>query len=95
MKHRPGLPAVRGDNQHRAGEEFFSYGIKLLPGPKRKAMSALYAMARRIDDVGDGDAPVPDKLEALAGIRKDPWLTSRARVCRPEPTIPFWWPSLT
>jgi phytoene synthase len=49
----------------------FSYGIKLLPGPKRRAMSALYAMARRIDDVGDGDAPVPDKLEALAGIRKD------------------------
>jgi 15-cis-phytoene synthase len=49
----------------------FYYGIKLLPGPKRRAMSALYAMARRIDDVGDGDAPVPDKLEALAGIRKD------------------------
>jgi 15-cis-phytoene synthase len=49
----------------------FSYGIKLLPGPKRRAMSALYAMARRIDDIGDGDAPVPDKLEALAAVRKD------------------------
>ena len=49
----------------------FSYGIKLLPGPKRRAMSALYAMARRIDDIGDGDGPVPDKLEALAGMRKD------------------------
>ncbi|HEX4863934.1 MAG TPA: squalene/phytoene synthase family protein, partial [Acidimicrobiales bacterium] len=29
----------------------FSYGIRLLPGPKRRAMSALYATARRIDDI--------------------------------------------
>ena len=32
----------------------FAYGIRLLPRPKRRAMAALYAMARRIDDVGDG-----------------------------------------
>jgi phytoene synthase len=49
----------------------FSYGIKLLPPPKRRAMSALYALARRIDDIGDGDAPAPDKLAALAAARKD------------------------
>lgn len=49
----------------------FSYGIKLLPRDKRRAMSALYAMARRIDDVGDGEAPADQKLAALAGIRKD------------------------
>jgi phytoene synthase len=49
----------------------FSYGIKLLPGPKRRAMCAIYALARRIDDIGDGDAPGPDKLAALAGVRKD------------------------
>ncbi len=48
----------------------FSYGIKLLPGPKRRAMSALYALARRIDDVGDGDRPAAEKLEALAEARK-------------------------
>ncbi len=48
----------------------FSYGIKLLPGPKRQAMSALYALARRVDDIGDGDSPVPAKLAALAEIRK-------------------------
>ena len=35
----------------------FSYGIRLLPKAKRQAMSALYAMARRIDDVGDGPLP--------------------------------------
>lgn len=49
----------------------FSYGIKLLPGPKRKAMSALYALARRIDDIGDGNAPVAERLEGLALVRKD------------------------
>ncbi len=49
----------------------FSYGIKLLPPPKRRAMSALYALARRIDDIGDGDAVAADKLEALIDVRKD------------------------
>jgi phytoene synthase len=49
----------------------FSYGIRLLPVAKRQAMSALYAMARRIDDIGDGDASGPEKLAALARVRKD------------------------
>jgi phytoene synthase len=49
----------------------FSYGIKLLPPPKRRAMSALYATARRIDDIGDGPDRPPDKLAALARVRKD------------------------
>jgi phytoene synthase len=49
----------------------FNYGIKLLPGPKRQAMCALYALARRIDDIGDGDAPEAERLAALARIRKD------------------------
>ena len=49
----------------------FSYGIRLLPRAKRQAMSALYAMARRIDDVGDGDAADEVKIADLAAIRKD------------------------
>ncbi len=48
----------------------FAWGIKLLPAPKRRAMSALYAVARRIDDVGDEPGEAPAKLEALAGLRK-------------------------
>jgi phytoene synthase len=48
----------------------FSYGIRLLPPPKRRAMSALYAMARRIDDIGDGDTAPDAKLSALADVRK-------------------------
>ena len=49
----------------------FSYGIRLLPPPKRRAMSALYALARRIDDIGDGDAETAQKLDALVQVRKD------------------------
>jgi phytoene synthase len=49
----------------------FSYGIKLLPPPKRRAMSALYALARRIDDIGDGVAEASQKLDALVEVRKD------------------------
>jgi phytoene synthase len=49
----------------------FSYGIRLLPTPQRRAMSALYAVARRIDDIGDGDTTVADKRLALGGVRAD------------------------
>ena len=47
----------------------FSYGIRLLPPAKRQALAAVYAFARRIDDIGDGDLPAPDKLAALAQSR--------------------------
>ncbi|MFR9801402.1 squalene/phytoene synthase family protein [Pseudonocardia sp. RS010] len=60
----------------------FSYGIRLLPAPKRAALSAVYALARRIDDIGDGDFDPPggttglssagsfeDKTAALAEVR--------------------------
>ncbi|MCO6009772.1 squalene/phytoene synthase family protein [Actinoallomurus purpureus] len=43
----------------------FSYGIRLLPGPKRRALSAVYAFARRIDDIGDGDGPADRRLARL------------------------------
>ena len=46
----------------------FSYGIRLLPAPKRRAMCAVYAVARRIDDIGDGSLPEADKLDELARI---------------------------
>jgi phytoene synthase len=44
----------------------FFYGIRLLPPPKRRAMCAVYAFARRIDDIGDGSLPSEAKLAALA-----------------------------
>ncbi|MDL4774879.1 MULTISPECIES: presqualene diphosphate synthase HpnD [Thermomonosporaceae] len=47
----------------------FAYGIRLMPGPKRRAMSAIYAFARRIDDIGDGPEPPGVRLDLLAGSR--------------------------
>ena len=47
----------------------FSYGIRLLPGPKRRALSAVYALARRIDDIGDDAGPSADKIVALDAVR--------------------------
>ena len=47
----------------------FSYGIRLLPPAKRRALAAVYAFARRIDDIGDGSLPAADKLEALTAAR--------------------------
>jgi phytoene synthase len=51
----------------------FHYGIRLLPPDKRRAMCAIYALARRIDDIGD-DADVgpsePDRSDAAATERR-------------------------
>jgi 15-cis-phytoene synthase len=49
----------------------FSYGIALLPPVKRRAMTAVYAIARRIDDIGDGDLPAATKLSLLEQTRND------------------------
>jgi 15-cis-phytoene synthase len=48
----------------------FHYGIRLLPPPKRTALCALYALSRRIDDIGDGSLPPAEKAEALAEVRR-------------------------
>jgi phytoene synthase len=48
----------------------FSYGIRLLPGPKRRALSAIYAFARRVDDIGDGDLPHDQKIAGLVETRR-------------------------
>jgi 15-cis-phytoene synthase len=47
----------------------FAYGIRLLPPDKRRALSAVYALARRIDDIGDGTLPAERKLSELAAAR--------------------------
>jgi phytoene synthase len=47
----------------------FSWGIRLLPDVKRKALSAVYAFARRIDDIGDGDLPAEEKVRQLQRAR--------------------------
>lgn len=48
----------------------FYYGIRLLPPPRRAALCAVYALARHIDDIGDGELPQAEKLTALSGLRE-------------------------
>ncbi len=48
----------------------FAYGIRLLPPEKRQALAAVYAYARRIDDIGDGDLPAEEKTRQLEAARQ-------------------------
>ncbi len=53
----------------RARARNFAYGIMLLPKWKRRAIAAIYAFAREVDDVADDpgldDATKRERLEAL------------------------------
>lgn len=47
----------------------FYYGIRLLPADRRAALCAVYALARRVDDIGDGGLPAAEKRAQLAAVR--------------------------
>jgi len=47
----------------------FAYGIMVLPRVKRQAIAAIYAFARRVDDVADGDLPLEEKRAELEELR--------------------------
>ena len=52
----------------------FAYGIMVLPKEKRRAIAAIYAFAREVDDIADGELPPAEKrarLEALRGRLDD------------------------
>lgn len=71
-----GIPAIEAELAHRecdlitrrAAANFF-YGIRLLPRVKRDAMSAVYAFARRVDDIGD-DGGEPERQLARLGAER-------------------------
>lgn len=48
----------------------FAYGIMVLPRAKRRAIAAIYAFARRVDDVADGALPTEEKRERLEALRR-------------------------
>lgn len=65
----------------------FSYGIRLLPPAKRRAMSALYAYARRIDDIADdGTLGAEEKTRALDDVDRDIAVLARGEL--PDPADP-------
>ena len=53
----------------RARAKNFAYGIMLLPRAKRRAIAAVYAFAREVDDIADGELPVDEKRARLEGLR--------------------------
>ena len=68
----------------RARARNFAYGIMVLPRPKRRAIAAIYAFAREVDDIADGDAAGDEKrarleelhgrLDGAAGRRRRCWV---------------------
>jgi 15-cis-phytoene synthase len=53
----------------RARAKNFAYGIMVLPAEKRRAIAAVYAFAREVDDVADGDLPLEEKRLRLEALR--------------------------
>jgi phytoene synthase len=47
----------------------FAYGIMVLPREKRQAIAAIYAFARWVDDVADGDLPPEERRAQLEALR--------------------------
>ena len=75
------MPALELDLAYRACEEItrreaanFHYGIRLLPRDKRQAMSAVYAFARRVDDIGDdaSESRRASSLRSRPNARRSP-----------------------
>lgn len=70
----------------------FSYGIRLLPAYKREALSAVYALARRIDDIADGDGageqvPAARRAEELDRLREKIHEASREPAPADDPVL--------
>jgi phytoene synthase len=54
----------------RSAAANFYYGIRLLPREKRRATCAVYAFARRVDDIGDGRIEPREKLGLLEAAER-------------------------
>lgn len=64
----------------------FAWGIAVLPRPKRRAVAALYAFARRVDDIADDpELPVAERRRRLEGCRAD--LDALPRVPADDPVL--------
>ena len=59
----------------------FRWGMRVLPTARRKAIHAIYAFCREVDDVADGPGEAADKRRALAGWREE---IERLYAGRPE-----------
>ena len=70
----------------RGGRATSTTASALLPREKREAMCAVYAFARRVDDIGDGELRVQDK-RALLDEQAQRWLSARRRSRADDPVM--------
>jgi phytoene synthase len=54
----------------RRSHSSFYAGMRILPGDRREAIFAVYALARRIDDIADGSLPDDEKLGKLSALHE-------------------------
>lgn len=62
----------RCDRIARAEAGNFYWAFRFLPEPRRKAMSAVYAFARQVDDLADDERPAGgDRLDRIRRLREE------------------------
>ncbi|CUH40454.1 Dehydrosqualene synthase [Jannaschia seosinensis] len=62
----------------------FAAGMRVLPAARRRAIHAIYALCRAVDDIADGDAPGAESAEARAA-QLARWRTEIDNVYRGAP----------
>lgn len=70
------------DVVQKSGSSFL-WGMRVLPKPRRKAMYAIYAFCREVDDIADEGGTEPDKRAQLAA-----WRTEIDRLYAGRPSFP-------
>jgi phytoene synthase len=61
----------------------FAAGMRILAPPRRRAMHAIYAFCRIVDDIADGDLPRPRKRALLAAWAREIALAAEGRAVSP------------
>ncbi len=67
----------------RSGTSFY-WGMRVLPPERRRAMYAIYAFCREVDDIADGSLPA-----AAKAARLDAWADEVERLYQDRPTEPI------
>lgn len=67
----------------RSGTSFY-WGMRVLPPERRRAMYAVYAFCREVDDIADGSLPAAAKMARL-----DTWSEEIERLFRGRPIEPI------
>lgn len=68
---RARLPQDHVNRVVRQSGTSFYWAMRILPAERRKAMYAIYAFCREVDDIADKPGEGADKLQALSGWREE------------------------